>query len=100
MSREAMLLNVLDNFYKKFDAINAVTKHKNKFKIKILIHKGTYYCQKCKKVKFYDQCSHKKLLDNISGSEFRKFISNKEIYEHADIDLQKYIHKLKGKIFY
>ena len=89
-----------DNFYKKFDAINAVTKHKNKFKIKILIHKGTYYCQKCKKVKFYDQCSHKKSLVNISGSEFRKFISNKEIYEHADIDLQKYIHKLKGKIFY
>jgi len=89
-----------DNFYNKFDAINTVKRFNNKFKIKVLAHKGTYFCKKCKKVTFYESCLHKKSLETISGSKFRKCISNKIIYDHADIGLQKYIHKLKGKIFY
>ena len=65
-----------------------------------MAHKGTYFCKRCKKITFYESCPHKKSLETISGSAFRKCISDKIIYDHADIGLQKYIHKLKGKIFY
>lgn len=89
-----------ENFYGKFEAVKLVNKIKEKFQIKIITHKGTYYCKKCKKVTFYEDCIHKKYLENISGSDFRNCINSKTIYKHADHKLQIYINKLKDNIFY
>jgi hypothetical protein len=64
---------------------------------------GAYYCKSCDKVVLkldkYHKCKRKKLLD-ISGTDFRKHIVDKKIFKHARIDMQKYIHKFKEKIFY
>lgn len=89
-----------DAFYYKFAAINAIKRNVKEFKIKIHTHKGSYFCNKCKKIVFYENCDHKKYFINISGSDFRDCIANKKLYEYADQNLQKYIHKLNFKLFY
>ena len=71
--------------------------------IKVLTSTGAFFCKSCNKVVLklekYHNCRNKKLLD-ISGTDFRKHIIDKKIFKHARIDMQKYIHKLKGSIFY
>lgn len=89
--------------YNGSDAINLVKKYKKKLKIQVLTSKGAYYCSSCNKIVLkldkYHKCKNKKLLD-ISGTDFRKHIVDKKIFKHARVDMQKYIHKLKDKIFY
>lgn len=89
--------------YNGSDAINLVKKYKKKLKIQVLTSKGAYHCRSCNKIVLkldkYHKCKNKKLLD-ISGTDFRKHIVDKKIFKHARVDMQKYIHKLKGKIFY
>jgi len=89
--------------YKGLDAIKLITRYKKKLKIKILTSPAAYYCKSCDKIVLkhdkHHKCKYKKLLD-ISGTDFRKHIIDKKIFKHARVDLQKYIHKLKDKIFY
>lgn len=84
-----------ENVYKPDQAINLIRKYKKRFKIKIIAHKGAFFCDKCKKTVISGDCNHKKYYRDISGNEFRKCIKAKKIYKYADINLQKYIHKLK-----
>ena len=89
--------------YNGSDAIKLVKKYKKNLKIQVLTSTGAYYCRSCDKVVLkldkYHKCKNKKLLD-ISGTDFRKHIVDKKIFKHARIDMQKYIHKFKEKIFY
>ena len=73
-------------------ASNLVNKNKDKFKIKSITSKGGYFCRDCKKYLIKGNCKHKNLL-NISGTEFRKFLSEKRVYIHADSKVQKIIHR-------
>ena len=80
------------NIYKPNMATNLVKKNKDKFKIKSITSKGGYFCRNCKKYLIKGSCKHKKLL-NISGTEFRKFLSKKKAYTHADSKVQLIIHR-------
>ena len=87
-----------ENNYSPLEAINFVKKNKKKFKINIFYHKGAYYCKKCKKIILKGDCNHK-ILDNISGSQFRKKLEKKFIFVHARKSLQRYINKLELSLF-
>jgi len=87
-----------ENNYSPLEAINFVKKNKKKFKINIFFHKGAYYCKICKKIILKGDCNHK-ILDNISGSQFRKKLESKKLFIHARKDLQRYINKLELNLF-
>ena len=87
-----------ENLYKPNHAINLLKKNKQSFKIKILTIKGAYYCKKCEKVLIKDQCKHKNLI-NISGTSFRKSLKQKVLFDYADKNLQKYIHRYNIKAY-
>ena len=46
----------------------------------------------CKKVLIKGQCKHKNLI-NISGTSFRRSLKKKVLFDYADKNLQKYIHR-------
>jgi sulfate adenylyltransferase len=87
-----------ENNYPPLEAINFVKKNKKKFKIDIFFHKGAYYCGKCKKIILKGDCDHR-ILDNISGSQFREKLESKIFFLHARKSLQRYINKLKLNLF-
>ena len=82
-----------ENLYKYDAAINTVKKFRKKFKIKSFISKGGFYCGICNKYVIKGMCAHKK-LKNISGTEFREYITKKKLYKHADKKMQKILFKL------
>ena len=65
-----------ENLYKYDAATKIVQKLKKKFKIKSFISKGGFYCGNCNKYVIKGMCAHKK-LKNISGTEFREYITKK-----------------------
>lgn len=81
-----------ENLYKFDESVREVIKYQYKYKIKYSTSKGGYYCSKCNKYLIKSSCMHKK-LNNISGTEFRKFLKEKKNYKHADQNLQKIIKK-------
>jgi sulfate adenylyltransferase len=87
-----------ENNYSVLEAIKFVQKNKRRFKISIFFHKGAYYCGKCKKIILKGDCNHK-ILENISGSQFRKKLENKKLFLHARKSLQRYINKLELNLF-
>lgn len=94
-----------ENNYNDLDAINIIKKYKKNFQIKVILCKGAYFCNVCNDIVIISEnkksknCKLKN-LQNISGTDFRKHILSKKIFKYARPDLQKYIHSLKGKIFY
>ena len=82
-----------ENLYKNDSAIKTVKKFKKKFKIKSFTSKGGFYCRNCNKYVIKGMCVHKK-LKNISGTEFRKFITDRKLYKHADKEMQKTLFKI------
>lgn len=81
-----------ENNYKPLQAIKIAEKFKYKFLIKPITSKGGYYCTFCNKYLIKGSCQHKKLL-NISGTDFRKALRDKKIYQHADKNLQYVINR-------
>lgn len=81
-----------ENLYNFDSSVNEVIKHKRKFNIRYSTSRGGYYCPKCRKYLIKNSCNHTK-LENISGTEFRKFLKLKKKYKHADDNLQKLITK-------
>ena len=77
-----------ENLYHQDLAVKIVNKYKKKLKIKPFTSGGGFFCKQCKDYVIKGICGHNKLL-NISGTEFRKRIFNKEFYHHADKNLQK-----------
>ncbi len=90
-----------ENVYKFDEAAKIVNKFKKKFKIKIITHKGSFYCQTCKKIVIKGECNKTgcKLL-NISGTEFRKSILNKKNFKYARKSLQIFLREFKKDLFY
>ncbi len=85
--------------YGPTEAAKYIDKYKKYLKIKIVSHQGAYYCRKCLKIVIKGDCKHNK-LDNISGSEFRKYIIHKKKFALANDELQKHIYKIKKNLFY
>ena len=83
-----------ENLYHPFAAIKRTTKFKNKFKISQISSKGGGYCKTCNKYLVKNSCIHDTFID-ISGSEFRSFLSRNKIYMHANKKLQKILFKNK-----
>ena len=84
-----------DIWYKVRSLIYDLSKYMD---INIEIVKGSYFCIKCDKIIFKGQCNHIN-IKNISGTEFRDCLSKKIFFKYADIDLQKYVFKLREKLF-
>lgn len=94
-----------ENNYKDLAAINMIKKYNKKFQIKVILCKGAYFCNKCDDIVVVsdNKKSHNcdlKNLTGISGTNFRSHILSKKIFKYARPDLQRYIHNLKGRIFY
>ena len=85
-----------ENLYNLNDSIKAVNKFKLRFKIKPFISKGGFFCEDCGKYVIKDKCPHKD-LKNISGTEFRECLYKKNIYKHADKNMQKILFKFIDK---
>lgn len=85
--------------YKPLDAYHLSQKYKKKFKINAHIIRGAYYSKISKNIEIAKRINIEGMV-NISGTIFRNHIKNKKIYNFADLLLQKYIHKIKGKLFY
>ena len=81
-----------ENLYSHTQAIKAVNKYKDKFKIKPFLSEGGFFCESCKNYLVKGSCSHKN-LKNISGTEFRNYLNKNLIYKHADSDIQRLIYK-------
>ena len=77
-----------ENIYNPKMSSDYAKKFSKKFKIKPITSGGGYYCFKCKNYVIKGLCGHKNLL-NISGTEFRSCLTKKNIYFHADVNLQK-----------
>ena len=86
------------NNYKALEAVNLVSKYKNKLKINIETLMGAYFCRKCNKIRLDFNCKHRD-FENISGTEFRKSLEQKKIFKFANYELQKKLHKLKHSLF-
>ena len=81
-------------------SIRTALKFKKKFKINLIVIKGAYYCKFCQKAVIKGSCKHAfSSLEDISGTDFRKKISEKKYFKFANKDLQIYLHKLRKKIF-
>ena len=89
-----------ENLYKPDDAINTVKKYSHLFKLKIICHGGALYCSKCGSTILKNECKHDtEYYREISGTEFRKYLNSKRIYNYCDLDIQNYIHTCNKKVF-
>ena len=82
-----------ENFYEHDAAIRSIKKYKKYFKIKPFVSKGAFFCRYCNDYVIKNSCKHKN-LKNISGTEFRNFISQKKLYKHADLKMQKLLFRV------
>ena len=89
-----------ENVYQPHSAVNLVKKNLKKLKIQVFTHKGAYLCKKCNKIIIKGDCSHKKSLREISGSEFRQKIMKKKYYKFARSEIQTKLKKTNKKLFY
>ena len=91
-----------NNYYDKEIAMKKVKQYKKKYTLKVIAHKGSFFCSSCKKVvlKNMSSCNKKCKLKDISGTEFRKCIAKRKIFNFADEKMQKYILQQKEKLFY
>jgi sulfate adenylyltransferase len=81
-----------ENNYKPKEAVSMVIKYKKRFKIKPFTSDGGYFCSKCNDYVIKGLCNHNMLL-NISGTEFRKSLTENRLYKHADQKLQNILFK-------
>ena len=88
-----------ENNYKPLDAYKTVVRYKKKFNIDVFLHKGSYFCNDCKKIILKSDCNHKNFTE-ISGSQFRKNLLSKRHFKYARKSIQNYIYKLNNKLFY
>ena len=88
-----------EGVYKPLDSFKLAKKNRKKYKIDIFFQKGSYFCSKCNKIILKNDCLHKN-LNEISGTEFRRKILKKKNFLYARKSLQKYIYKLKIRLFY
>lgn len=88
-----------ENNYKPLDAYKTVTLNKKKFNIDVFLHKGSYFCNGCKKIILKSDCNHKNFT-GISGSQFRENLLSKKYFKYARRSIQNYIYKLNNKLFY
>ena len=91
-----------ENAYNKDMAIKYAKKYRKKFKIKLNLLQGSYYCSKCDKIILFENCinNHKRYLKDISGSKFRDCMNKKKLFKFADKKLQMFMFKQKKNIFY
>ena len=96
-----------ENVYNPNAAFDYAKKYQHKLKIKLILLKGSYYCQKCQKAVISGECETglrnktcKKNLIEISGTNFRRSLIKKKLFKYARPDLQKYVNSLNKNRFY
>ena len=89
-----------ENAYGPQMASELVRQNMDQLKIKVMGHKGAVFCPDCNGVILIGDCSHsmKKMID-ISGTDFRSSIKEKNIFTLADTKLQDYLLNSKMEIF-
>ena len=65
-----------ENYYKPDEAVNMVKTLSKHLPLTVETIYGSYFCESCKKIVIKNMCKHKKLID-ISGTQFRKYLSKK-----------------------
>lgn len=86
--------------YNPLESYSICKKYKKNFEIKPFLIKGAYYSKISQSIEINKKFKNSKNIVNISGTAFRSYIKKRKIYKFADPLLQKYIHKIKDKLFY
>lgn len=90
-----------ENYYEPLASQKLVLKNQKNFKIKVITHKGSYFCKTHNKIVIKDECKKKNCnYLNISGVNFRKKLKKKELFKFARKDLQINLLKYKKNFFY
>ena len=89
-----------ENNYDPGKAVEIVNQFKNKIGIEIITHRGSYFDQTEQKIVIKDKTNMNNNLHDISGSEFRDSLKNKEIFNFARKDLQEFLFSLNEDLFY
>ena len=89
-----------ENAYDPQMASELVRKNTHKLEIKVMGHEGAVFCSDCDGVVLISDCSHstRKMVD-ISGSDFRASIKEKNLFALADTKMQNYLLNSKMEIF-
>ena len=89
-----------ENAYDPQMASELVRQNMRQLKIEVMVHKGAAFCSDCNGVVLIGDCSHsiQKMVD-ISGSDFRSSIKEKNIFALADTKMQGYLLNSKMEIF-
>ena len=89
-----------EKIYNEISAIKLAKKNEKKLGIKIVDAKGAYFCSACDSIVLRNSCKHRiNNLKEISGTQFRKKIVNKNKFKHARNELQEFIYQIKNDIF-
>ena len=83
-----------EGIYEDTAAVEMIRKIQDQLSIKIITHGGAFHCSICDKVVLQNDCNHsKKILTEISGSDFRFCLNMKKNYPFAALDVQKWASK-------
>jgi len=84
-----------NGIYKYYEAPDMIKKNKDKFKIDIISHYGSYFDTKNKKIVVSLKKDLPSSYRDISGTFFRKCLKEKKFYKFANKLLQEYIFDTK-----
>ena len=89
-----------ENIYDPQDAPKLIKQNIDRLKIQVMGHNGAAFCPECNKVILIGDCSHsiKRMVD-ISGSDFRSSLKERNIFTLADPEMQKYLLQNNLEIF-
>ena len=80
-----------NGIYSYDESPDVIKKNKDKFKINIISHYGSYYDSRNKKIKVSFKKDFPSTYKDISGTSFRKHLKSRKPYKFANKLLQEYI---------
>ena len=88
------------NIYPATAAIETIKSVVDDLGIDVMCHGGAGFCEICNEIVLVGDCAHGvESVKDISGTAFRKCLSNGEIFQMADKEMQKKIFKEDVRIF-
>ena len=89
-----------EDFFDPQAATTLIKSLQGALNIDVFCHMGAKHCLACDDYVISGECEHGlSELKDVSGSQFRHAISNSQVFEAADKDMQKYVFQNVKKIF-
>jgi sulfate adenylyltransferase len=89
-----------ESVYDPQDAPELIKQNIDRLKIQVMVHNGAAFCLECNKVTLIGDCSHSiKSMVDISGSDFRSSLKERNMFNLADPEMQKYLLQSNIEMF-